>query len=205
MYSIIAGTILLGIIHALIPNHWLPLVAVAKTEKWTKSEVFFASSISASAHVLGTIIIGTILGFIGTSIAHKYEEDVHIIAPLLIIVFGLIYCSMNNGRHFESVDEKIPSPQRSKRKVILIFVLMMFLSPCLEVQSLFLAIGVYGSDAILLLGLVYSVASVFCILLFTMLAFRGFDLINSAFVTHHEKRITGIVLIVVGIVTFYAH
>ncbi len=32
MYSIITGTILLGITHALIPNHWLPLVAIARSE-----------------------------------------------------------------------------------------------------------------------------------------------------------------------------
>jgi len=30
MYSVIAGTVLLAVVHALIPNHWLPLVAVAK-------------------------------------------------------------------------------------------------------------------------------------------------------------------------------
>ena len=39
MLSIIAGTVLLAIVHALIPNHWLPLVAVAKAEGWKQKEV----------------------------------------------------------------------------------------------------------------------------------------------------------------------
>ncbi len=39
MYSIITATILLGLVHALIPNHWLPLVAVAKAEKWERPEL----------------------------------------------------------------------------------------------------------------------------------------------------------------------
>ncbi|MBN8836214.1 MAG: hypothetical protein J0I09_03065 [Sphingobacteriia bacterium] len=43
MYSIIAGTILLALVHALIPNHWLPLVAVGKAEKWEKSELMLVS------------------------------------------------------------------------------------------------------------------------------------------------------------------
>ncbi len=62
MYSIITGTILLGIIHALIPNHWLPVVAIARSEKWEKSELMFVAAITASAHVLGTVILGVTLG-----------------------------------------------------------------------------------------------------------------------------------------------
>ncbi|MDB5253003.1 MAG: hypothetical protein JWP27_2172, partial [Flaviaesturariibacter sp.] len=30
MFTVIAGTVLLAFVHALIPNHWLPLVAVAR-------------------------------------------------------------------------------------------------------------------------------------------------------------------------------
>ncbi|WP_204276953.1 hypothetical protein, partial [Escherichia coli] len=64
MYSIITGTILLGITHALISNHWLPLVAIARAEKWEKYELMLVASITASAHVLGTVIIGFALGMV---------------------------------------------------------------------------------------------------------------------------------------------
>lgn len=205
MYSIIIGTILLSIIHALIPNHWLPLVAIARTEKWTKSELFLISSVTATAHVLGTVILGTILGIIGTTLAHKYEDYIHIIAPVLMIVFGLVYFSINRSYHGDPVGENTKDYRKSKTKVIAIFVLMMFLSPCLEVQSLFLAVGAFGMDAILLLGLVYAIISVIGIMSFVMLAFKGSQLLNSGFMQHHEKRITGFVLIIVGIVTFFIH
>ena len=72
MYSIITGTVLVAIIHALIPNHWLPLVAIAKAEKWDKYELMIVSTISASAHVLGTAILGIVLGLVGTKLAHEY-------------------------------------------------------------------------------------------------------------------------------------
>ncbi len=205
MYSIITGTILISIIHALIPNHWLPLVAIARTEKWTRSELFFISSVTATAHVIGTVILGTILGMIGTTLAHKYEDYIHIIAPVLMIVFGLVYFSITRANHVDPVDENMEGYRKSKTKVILILILMMFLSPCLEVQSLFLAVGAFGTEAILLLGLIYAIISVTGIMSFVMLAFRGYNLINSVFMQRHEKQITGIVLIVVGIVTFFIH
>ncbi|OQP58947.1 hypothetical protein A3860_39130 [Niastella vici] len=205
MYSIITGTILLGITHALIPNHWLPLVAIAKAEKWEKFELMMVTSITASAHVLGTAILGVALGRVGTRLAHEYEEYVHVIAPVLLILFGLIYFSINLPHHHHTANKDIQQYKRSKTKWIMMFAFIMFLSPCLEVESLFLAAGAYGWDSILLLALVYAVISITGIITLVMLAHKGIQMINSHFIEQNEKRITGLVLIIVGIVTFYLH
>lgn len=87
----------------------------------------------------------------------------------------------------------------------MIFVLVMFLSPCLEVESLFLAAGAYGWDSIFLLAMVYALISITGIITIVMLAFKGIEFINSRFIEHNEKRITGIVLIIVGIASFFLH
>lgn len=205
MFSIITGTILLAVIHALIPNHWLPLVAVAKAEKWEKSELMLVSSITASAHVLGTVILGIILGLVGSKLAHQYDEYVHVIAPVLLIVFGLIYFTVNLPHHHHAAKEDVEQYRKSKKKWIVIFVVMMFFSPCLEVESLFLAAGAYGLDDILLLALVYAAISISGIITLVMLAFRGVQLLKMHMIEHNEKRITGVVLIIVGIVTFFIH
>lgn len=205
MYSIITGTILLGITHALIPNHWLPLVAIAKAEKWEKSELMLVASFTASAHVLGTVILGVILGVVGTRLAYKYEEYVHVFAPVMLIVFGLIYFTVNMPHHHHATSKDVRQYKNSKTKWILIFAAMMFLSPCLEVESFFLAAGAYGWDDIVLLALVYAVFSITSIITLVMLAFKGIELVNSRFIEQYGKRITGMVLIIVGIVTFFLH
>lgn len=205
MYSIITGTVLLGIIHALIPNHWLPLVAVAKSEKWQKTELMIVASITASAHVLGTVILGIALGTIGTKLSHQYEEYVHVIAPVLLILFGLIYFTVNLPHHHHTANNDTQLYKKSKAKWIVIFAVMMFLSPCLEVESLFLAAGAYGWDNILLLAMVYALISITGIISLVMLAFKGIKFLKSQFIENNEKRITGMVLIVVGIITFFIH
>ena len=205
MYSIITGTLLLALTHAFIPNHWLPLVAIAKAEKWEKSELMLVSAITASAHVLGTIILGVTLGMVGSKLAKQYEEYVHVIAPILLILFGLIYFSINLPHSHRSPNKNTLGKQRSKTRWILIFAAMMFLSPCLEVESLFLAAGAYGLDDIAILAFVYAVVSITGIMTLVMLAFKGAQLLNSHFIEHNEKRITGMILIIVGIVTFFLH
>jgi nickel/cobalt transporter (NicO) family protein len=204
MYSIITGTILLGIIHALIPNHWLPLVAIARSEKWEKYELILVTSITASAHVMGTVILGIALGMVGSKLAHQYEGYVHVIAPVLLIIFGLIYFTVNRPHH-HSANKNVQHYKKSKTKWVLIFAATMFLSPCLEVESLFLTAGAYGLNGILLIALVYAVISITGIITLVILAFKGVQMMNSQFIEHNEKRITGIVLIIVGIVTFFLH
>ena len=66
MLSLLAGTFILAFIHALIPNHWLPLVAVARAEHWKRRELNTITLIAAIAHVFGTIALGIVLGLIGT-------------------------------------------------------------------------------------------------------------------------------------------
>ncbi|MEC5144932.1 hypothetical protein [Chitinophaga sp. 212800010-3] len=205
MYSIITGTIFLGITHALIPNHWLPLVAIARSEKWEKYELMLVASITASAHVLGTVFLGIALGIVGAKLAHQYEGYVHVFAPVLLIIFGLIYFTVNLPHHHHTANKDVQQYKRSKTKWILIFATTMFLSPCLEVESLFLASGAYGWNNILMLALVYAAISVTGIITLVLLAFKGVQMMKSQFIEHNEKRITGMVLIIVGIVTFFLH
>jgi cytochrome c biogenesis protein CcdA len=205
MYTYLAGTALFGVLHAILPNHWLPLVAIAKAEKWDKLDLMFVASISASAHVLGTVILGILLGLIGSTLAGQYEEYVHLIAPVLLIIFGLIYFSVNLPHHHHASKEDVQQYKRSKTKWVLIFVIMMFLSPCIEVESLFLAAGAYGLDNILLLGLIYALISITGIMSLVMLAFKGAQLIKAQVIEKNEKRISGMVLIIVGVVTFFLH
>src|SRR5207302_1438251 len=95
--------------------------------------------------------------------------------------------------------------QKSKRKWILIFVGMMFLSPCLEVESLFLSAGAFGMGAVFSMAGAYAVISILGIWLLVSLGMKGVDLLPAEFIEHNEKKISGAVLILVGIVTFFLH
>jgi uncharacterized iron-regulated membrane protein len=82
---------------------------------------------------------------------------------------------------------------------------MMFLSPCLEVESLFLSAGAYGMGLVGLLSLIYAVVSISGIMLLVQLGYKGVNLLTAHFIEHNEKRISGIVLILVGVLSFFLH
>jgi len=205
MFSLVAGTFILALIHALIPNHWLPLVAVARAEHWQTREITSITFISATAHVLGTVALGIVLGVISKELTEQYGTAINVAASVLLIIFGLIYYTVNLPHHHHSSQKDVVQYKRSKRKWILIFVFMMFLSPCLEVESLFLSAGAYGMTTVMLVSVVYAIVSISGILLLVNLGYKGVSLLPAEFVEHNEKRISGIVLIAVGIISFFLH
>ena len=205
MFTVIAGTVLLAFVHALIPNHWLPLVAVARAEQWKPREVTTITLLAALAHVVGTVALGLVLGLIGKELVEEYGESIAIASSVLLIVFGLIYYTVNLPHHHHSGQEDVAQYKRSKRRWILIFIVMMFLSPCLEVESLFLSAGVYGMGLVGLLGVIYAIVSISGILILVTLGHRGVNLLPAHFIEHNEKRISGIVLILVGILSYFLH
>jgi nickel/cobalt transporter (NicO) family protein len=205
MFTVIAGTVLLAFVHALIPNHWLPLVAVARAEQWNRKDVTLVTFLAALAHVTGTVALGFVLGFIGKELVEDYGDSIYIASSVLLIVFGLIYYTVNLPHHHHSGQEDVVQYKRSKRRWILIFIIMMFLSPCLEVESLFLSAGVYGMGLVTLLGVIYAIVSISGIMLLVTLGSRGVNLLPAHFIEHNEKRISGIVLILVGILSFFLH
>ncbi len=205
MFTVIAGTVLLAFVHALIPNHWLPLVAVARAEGWKRKDVTLVTFLAALAHVTGTVALGFVLGIIGKELVEEYGESIYIASSVLLIVFGLIYYTVNLPHHHHSGQEDVAKYKRSKQRWILIFIVMMFLSPCLEVESLFLSAGVYGMGLVTLLGVIYAIVSISGIMLLVTLGSRGVNLLPAHFIEHNEKRISGIVLILVGIISFFLH
>ena len=205
MFSLVAGTFILALIHALIPNHWLPLVAVARAEHWKAKDINTITFISATAHVLGTVALGLVLGMIGKELAEEYGHTINVAASILLIIFGLIYYTVNLPHHHHSQQQDVAKYKRSKRKWILIFIAMMFLSPCLEVESLFLSAGAFGMGTVTLLAIVYAIVSISGILLLVNLGNKGVNLLPAEFIEHNEKRISGAVLIIVGIISFFLH
>ncbi|GAB4092854.1 hypothetical protein [Flaviaesturariibacter terrae] len=205
MYSVVAGTILLALVHALIPNHWLPLVAVARAERWKARDVTLITFLAALGHVLGTVGLGYVLGLIGKELREEYGRVIYVVASVLLIVFGLIYYTVNLPHHHHASEKDVNGYKRSRGRWILIFIVMMFLSPCLEVESLFLSAGAHGMAFVTFLSVLYAVVSISGILLLVTLGHRGVKLLSAHFIEHNEKRISGVVLILVGILTFFLH
>ena len=204
MYSIITGSLILSLLHATIPNHWLPVIAIGRKEKWSVNEVTEITFISAIAHGLSTIIIGFILGILGARLADKIEYFTHFIAPVILILLGFFFIYRHhNHKHFHLND--VVKKKKSKKKIILALVLAMFLSPCMEIEAYFLLAGTQAKWLIWFIAAMYLVITTLGMITLVRLAYLGVLKLNWHSLEHNAGIITGITLIATGILAFFIH
>lgn len=209
MWQIFIGSLLLSIIHALIPNHWIPLVAIGKTEKWTLRETLSATVITGFAHTLSTVLIGILVGLIGIQLSKNYQMVMQYVAPAILIGIGIVYLILDMKQHgHHHHHSHIDSAQnrnnaKSKTGILFSLSLAMFLTPCVEIEAYYFQAGLIGWKGIFLVSAVYTLTTVLFMLVLVYAGIRSTQRLRSHTLEHHEKRITGIVLIVLGILALF--
>ncbi|MDR3652535.1 MAG: hypothetical protein P4L34_06150 [Paludibacter sp.] len=207
MWQIFLGSILLGVIHPLFPNHWIPLIAISKAEKWSNRETVTATLITGFSHTLSTIIIGIIVGFVGIKLSENYSYITKFAAPLVLVLIGIIYLFLDfrkshHHHHFELNDENLKS-KRSKSAIIITLCIGMFLSPCIEIEAYYFQAATHGWLGILIVSAVYLVMTLMIMVSLVYLGLKGVNKFNFHFMEHHEKLITGAILVLLGMLAYF--
>jgi nickel/cobalt transporter (NicO) family protein len=207
MWQIFLGSLVLSLIHGLIPNHWIPLVLISKTEKWNIKETISATVITGFSHMMSTIIIGIIVGFIGIKLSESYNYITKIVAPVILILVGVIYFlidlkSSHHHHHFDFNNQPIKN-RKSKLVIILSLSIAMFFSPCLEIEAYYFQAASLGWIGILIVSTVYLFITLSLMVTLVYLGLKGINRFNWHFLEHHEKRISGIVLILLGLFAYF--
>jgi len=203
MFSIISGSIILSLLHATIPNHWLPVIAIGRKENWTLQEVTRVTLISAIAHGLSTVVIGLLLGFIGSKMANNIENFTHYFAPVILILLGVIFIYRHHKHKHFHIDEI--KKKKSKKSIIIALVLAMFLSPCMEIEAYFLLAGTQAPWLIWFIAALYFVITTVGMVTLVRFAYKGILKLNWHTLEHNAGIITGATLVATGILAFFIH
>jgi nickel/cobalt transporter (NicO) family protein len=207
MWQIFIGSLILSVIHASIPNHWIPLIAIGKTEKWSLKETMTATVITGFSHTFSTILVGIVVGLIGIKLSESYNLIMRYAAPSILIIIGTVYAILNftlDGHHHnEPEDEDNKRIKKSKIAILTSLSIAMFLTPCMEIEAYYFQAGRIGWNGILIISAVYTITTVALMLMFVYAGYKGAGRLESHTLSHYEKLITGSVLIVLGILAFF--
>jgi putative Mn2+ efflux pump MntP len=206
LYKIITEVAILSLLHASIPSHWIPIVAIGRAEEWPKRKVLLIAAFAAFAHTLSTLVLATIFLLVGNEINKlmSTENLTEWIAPILLILLGLYYLfswkKSHNHRHEHVLPEEV---RKSSFVTILLIALTMFLSPCLELIVYFIEPAKHGLFTVLIASLSYIVFTVTAIVILVWISFSGLEFVNTEFLHKYGKLLTGAVLLIAGILSFW--
>ncbi|MEJ7738316.1 MAG: cytochrome c biogenesis protein CcdA [Chitinophagaceae bacterium] len=202
MASLLIGSLLISLLHAVIPNHWLPVLAIGKKEGWTLSETSRITFIAGMAHVISTVIIGILLGMIGGKLTQHINDFTHVIGPSILILMGLYFIRQHYKHHHFHLENTLIE-KKTKRAIVVGLTVAMFLSPCMEIEAYFLLAGSKGWQVMAAIAVMYSIVTITGMLIWIRIVYKGLLKLNWHKWEHNAGIITGLVLIITGIISFF--
>ncbi len=206
MTQVLLGSLLLSATHAFIPNHWIPLVAIGRAEGWSRSETLAITGITGLAHVISTILIGVLVGLLGHGLSTRHSLVASVVAPSVLVGLGVVYLALDvtarrrHRHHFATVGR---GKKVSRFSIVASLCVAMFLSPCIEIEAYYFTAGILGWQGIAPVSLVYLVVTVLGMLFLVDLDRKGGATIRSSFLEHHEKGVTGLLLVALGALAYF--
>lgn len=79
-----AGTV--GFLHSILPDHWVPLAVVARSQRWSLIRTARVSLLASVGHVLTSIVLGGIIALVGLQFRGTFEtQQGHIVGAVLVL------------------------------------------------------------------------------------------------------------------------
>ncbi|GAC1353727.1 MAG: hypothetical protein NVSMB38_29910 [Ktedonobacteraceae bacterium] len=93
-----------AILHSILPDHWVPLAVVARTQRWRLLRVARVSALASLGHVVASLVLGGIVALIGLQFQRQLDtQQGHIIGGILILTgLGFLLWGLVGSGHKHS-------------------------------------------------------------------------------------------------------
>jgi hypothetical protein len=159
---LLGAVISVGVLHTLVPDHWVPIAVLARNFRWTRAQTAWAAAIAGLGHTLSTLAVGIVVWLAGLALAVRFGNLVSILAGIALVAFGLWIAGASllemhaNSKldHLDKIDE---SSQRSLRMTML---LILGSSPMVEGIPAFFAAARFGAGLLAAMALCFAISTI---------------------------------------------
>ncbi|HZB92425.1 MAG TPA: hypothetical protein VE397_13345 [Stellaceae bacterium] len=85
---LVGAVAVVGVLHTVVPDHWVPITLIARQRGWTKAETARASLQAGAGHVLSTLAIAVVVWVAGVAVADRFGHIVDTAASIALVLFG---------------------------------------------------------------------------------------------------------------------
>ena len=206
LLNIFLGSLALSVVHFLIPNHWMPIVLMARSERWDQGRSLRIAALAGFSHTASSIIIGVAVGALGLKLTEVSKTAMELVAPVIFLIFGIMYIlagirdNIRDHKHRHIHLEE--ATKKKTRAAVTAIVIAMFFSPCMEIDTYFFNASLAGWQGILIVLVTYLLVTVAGIIFMVRLGLKGVEAVKLQFLEQYEKHIMGFILILMAL-TFY--
>ncbi|MCS7186603.1 MAG: hypothetical protein N3B10_10790 [Armatimonadetes bacterium] len=201
LWFLVAG-VATAVVHALLPNHWLPFIAAARFHRWSSSQLFQFTLLVAIAHAAMTIGLGIAVGLLGEGVAHFFHENsARIVGFVLLVLAATFFFAPQLYGHHHIHHPECEHCRNSGQVVTLagLFVALA-LSPCEGLLPVFFAVAVkFGWIKALTIAFTSSLLTVILLVAVVLLAHNGWVRVLPQLHEKHERVLASGLMLILGI------
>lgn len=221
LFLLLGAAALVAILHSILPDHWVPLAVIARTQRWSIFRVARVSTLASVGHVVTSLILGGILAVIGLQFQHELElQQGHIVGAVLIIT-GIIFLIWgmvghgahghhhDHGHHHLEEDHDHDHDEHSKHEQPLLRRLAAIAipfgvaaSPDLTILPVALAASAVSMGAVISVLGTFALFTIGTFIVLTVIATLAGYQIKGDWLEDNANTITALVLMAIGIVAF---
>jgi len=198
VYALMAGAITISVLHAVLPNHWLPFVLVGNAQNWEDRKILRIAFFAGGGHVLMTALLGVAVALAGSMVISSLDIVLLPVTSGILIVFGVVYIILGLRTKHHHLD--VPD----KATALSLFIMLTF-SPCEAMIPVFFAASPYGGVVLALLTAMVALTTIGGMLLLIYLTMIGYKRIHSHWLEENERIVIGTTLLVLGVFVLLSH
>jgi ABC-type nickel/cobalt efflux system permease component RcnA len=196
-----------GVLHTVVPDHWVPITAVARARRWSPAQTARAAFTAGTGHVVSTLLIGLLVWLAGVAFAKRFGSLVEVASSVALIAFGLwiavgAYRELrhereHHGGHEHHAHEHHPDPAKavSSRTALL---LILGSSPMIEGIPAFFAAAKYGPALISVMAAVFAIATIATYVLLCVWSAAGAQRLSLGPWEPYGEVLSGLIIALVG-------
>jgi hypothetical protein len=205
--ALLVGTVAgVGILHTLVPDHWAPIVAVARQRSWTMAETARAAAIAGLGHVLSTLGLGILVWVAGAAVAARYGHTVNVFAAVALIAFGL-WIAYGGWKESQSTDITAGSPDgTAPAKAVpnsTPLLLILGSSPMVEGIPAFLAASTYGPSLLAIMAAVFALTTISTYVATSVAGLASLRRTSLGAFEKYGELLSGALVAIVGVYAFF--
>jgi putative Mn2+ efflux pump MntP len=192
-----SGTVLLiatvgavGVLHTLVPDHWLPISLLARHRGWNAGQTASAAATAGLGHTVSTLALGVVLWIAGALAAQRLGEAISYASSAALIAFGLWIAI---GALREQAREQYEPRERTA------LLLILGSSPMIEGIPAFFAAGKYGTGTLAAMAVVFAAATIFTYVALCVTSFSAIARIKIRPLERYGEVVSGALVMLVGL------
>lgn len=192
-----------GALHALAPDHWVPLAAVARARGWSRGRTGRVTLLCGAGHVTVSVALALAALVAGAGVIELVGRRLESLAGLLLIGFGAAYALWGLRRgaarlhgHPHAHYDHVHDPAGATVGAL---VLVYALDPCVAVIPLLLAAASLGAASAVAIAILYELATLGSMLLLVLVARAGARALHLRWLERYPHATAGAVITAAGL------